>query len=395
MKILQVNATYGLGSTGTIVRDIHNFCLAKGHESFVAYAISDSNVVNGYKIGNWISNKLHAVLSRISGKQGYFSFLPTYRFIGYIKNLQPDVIHLHNLHSNYINLPILLKYLAEANIRTVVTLHDCWWYTGGCFHYTLARCDKWMKNCGKCPKRKQDTPAYLFDASSKILYDRKKYLLSIPRLTLVGVSDWISDEARKSYLGTSAIITIHNGIDLDVFKPTPSLIRNELGLDDKFIILGPASKWLQPYNKPILDYFSKNMESNEVLLLYGVENIGMELPENIRQFGYTRSREELASLYSCADVFVNPTREDSLSLINLEAQACGVPVITFDATGPKETVDGKLSFAVSSKNYKTILDLARIDIKSKYNSTFLLKFVSSNFDYKSSCKKHLELYLSL
>lgn len=395
MKILQVNATFGQGSTGSIVRDIHNYCIAQGHDSYVAYAIADKDVANGYKIGNWLTNKIHAALSRVSGKQGYFSVFSTLCFIKYIKSLRPDIVHLHNLHSNYINLPILLKFLAKEDIRTVITLHDCWWYTGGCFHYTLDTCEKWMNVCGNCPKKKKDTPAYIFDKSSNILRDRKKLLLSIPRLTIVGVSHWISSEAKRSFLKDRHITTIRNGIDLNVFKPTPSSLKGQLGLEDKFIILGPASKWLQPYNRHILEYFSANMLPKEVLLLYGADNVNIELPNNIHLYGYTRNREELASLYSCANVFVNPTREDSLSLINIEAQACGTPVITFDATGPKETVDNTTSFAISSAEYKSMLDLVRCESICESNTEHLLNFVSTNFCHYLSCKEHLDLYMTL
>lgn len=287
MRVIQINATYGIGSTGTIMKDIHEACVNNGYDSYVAYAYTNEAISHGYQIGNWFSNKLHALLSRISGKQAYFSIIPTLKFIKHLKALNPDVVHLHNLHSNYINLPILLKYLAKYDIRTIITLHDCWWYTGGCFHYTLAGCNKWLRNCGKCPKKMQDTPAYLFDISSRILKDRKKYLSAMPRLTIVGVSDWISNEARKSFLRKHCIQTIHNGIDLNVFKPTQSLIRNKLGLENKFIILGPASKWLQSYNKFGLEYFSKKMKSDEILLLYGIEQTECKLPLNVLIYGYT------------------------------------------------------------------------------------------------------------
>lgn len=346
MKVLQVNATYGLGSTGTIVRDLKHYCEANGIDCHVAYAKTSEKVDGGYKIGNWFSNKLHALLSRIAGKQAYFSYLPTLRFIRYIKNLQPDVVHLHNLHANYINLPMLLKYLAKNDIRTIITLHDCWWYTGGCFHYTAAGCNKWLDKCGNCPKRTADTPAYLCDRSAKILEDRKKLLLSISRLTVIGVSEWISNEARKSFFASKEIKTIRNGIDLTVFKPTPSDLREKLDIADKYVILGPASKWLDPINKEVLDYFAANMKSDEVLLLFGAEKTKIPLSANVKLYGYTRDKHELAALYTMADVFVNCTREDTLPTINLEAQACGCRVITFDACGATETVDGLYSKSI-------------------------------------------------
>ena len=177
MRVLQINAVYGAGSTGVIVEDIHKLSLSKGIESFVAYSSSQyaqSDIVNGYKIGNTFGKKIHALLCRINGEQGYFSKFSTLKLIKHIKEINPDIVQLHNLHSNYINLNMLLSFLAKDNIKTIVTLHDCWFYTGGCFHYTAVGCDKWKSGCGNCPKKRKDTPAYLFDRSAKILKDRKK-----------------------------------------------------------------------------------------------------------------------------------------------------------------------------------------------------------------------------
>ena len=394
MKILQINATYGIGSTGTIVRDIQKSCHDSGLECFVAYSLADESVPNGYKIGNWFSNKLHALLSRISGKQGYFSYLPTLFFIRYLRHLQPDIVHLHNLHSNFINLPLLLRYLAKNDIKTIITLHDCWWYTGGCFHYTHAGCDRWLMGCGNCPKKKQDNPAYIFDKSASILDDRKNLMLDIPRLTIVGVSNWISDEARKTFLSVKSIVTVHNGIDPSIFKPTPSHIRKDLGLEDKFIILGPASKWLLDINKDILDDFTTRMQDDEVLLLYGACDENCTLPPNVKLYGFTRNRKELAELYSCADVFVNTSWEDSLSLINLEAQACGTPVITIDSTAPRETVDNLYSKAVKLERVSCLYEEVNILRSKTINDNKVREFVQKNFSEKESCKKYIEIYLN-
>lgn len=392
MKVLQVNATYGLGSTGTIVRDLKECCEANGIECHVAYARTTEKVERGYKIGNWLSNKLHALLSRVAGKQAYFSYLPTLRFIRHMKQLQPDVVHLHNLHANYINLPMLLKHLADNDVRTIITLHDCWWYTGGCFHYTVAGCSKWQDKCSNCPKCFADTSAYLCDRSAEIHEDRKKLLEAIPRLTIVGVSDWISNEARKSFLASKEIMTIHNGIDLSVFKPTPSDLREKLGLEDKYVILGPASKWLDPINKDVLDYFAANMKADEVLLLFGAEKAYRTLPDNVNLYGYTRDKHELAALYTMADVFVNCTREDSLSLINVESQACGTPVVTFDATGPKETVDRRSGFNVQTGDFEKLYNFANI-IRHR-NDVPAPEFLSTIFDLNTNYLSYIHIYVS-
>lgn len=398
MKVLQINAVYGHGSTGVITRDIEQLCESSGIECYVASPdpkVRDAK--RGFLIGNALDHKLHAVLSRINGKQAYFSRWATRRLLKFIDRIEPDVVHLHNLHSNYIHLNMLLQYLAKKDIRTIVTLHDCWFYTGGCFHYTAAGCMRWLDGCGNCPKKKQDTPAYLWDCSASILADRKKYLLAIPRLTVTGVSEWISNEAKRTFFADTPVVTIRNGVDLNVFKPTPSDLRKQLGLEGKYIILGPASKWLQPINKSVLTNFSEHMQPDEVLLLFGATDCSLPMLENVRLYGYTKNREELAALYTCADVFVNTTREDSLSLINVEAQACGTPVVTFDATGPKETVDGVCGNAVRTGDCEQLYANV-MGIRSEGKDSFderCRNFVAKNYEIRKNYREYISLYKRL
>ena len=399
MRILQINAVYGQGSTGTIVRDIEQLCFKSGIECYVASP--DPKVCeakHGYVIGNTLDHKLHALLSRIHGKQAYFSHIPTRNLLRWIDEIKPDIVHLHNLHSNYIHLNMLLGYLAKKDIKTIVTLHDCWFYTGGCFHYTAAGCDKWLRDCKDCPKKKAGTPALLSKHSAQILADRKKYLLAIPHLYITGVSQWMAHEPLKSYLKDVPNFVIRNGIDFNVFKPTPSDFRQRLGLEGKYVILGPASKWLSDVNKEVLDKFTKLMHPDEVLLLFGVDvQDTSNLPKNVITYGYTKNREELAQLYTMADVFVNCTREESLSLINIEAQACGTPVVTFDATATPETVDGIYSLSTQVGNPDRLYESVE---NIRYNndgelSKQVISFASKNYDLYSNYEKYLNLYKTL
>lgn len=392
MKVLQINAVYGHGSTGTIVRDIEQLCYAEGIECLVASpdpAVRQAK--HGFVIGNTIDHKLHAALSRIYGKQAYYSRCATRALLKYMDREKPDIVHLHNLHSNYIHLNMLLDYLAKRDIITIVTLHDCWFYTGGCFHYANAECYRWLEKCGNCPKQKLDTPALLKDCSAQILADRKKYLLAIPRLVVTGVSDWIANEARRTFLADTKLVTIRNGIDLNVFKPTPSDFRQRLKLEGKYVILGPASKWLSDVNKEVLDKFTKLMHPDEVLLLFGVDvQDTSNLPKNVITYGYTKNREELAQLYTMADVFVNCTREESLSLINIEAQACGTPVVTFDATATPETVDGIYSKSVECNDIRLMYN-AIVEIR-KSPKAIHAEFIKTNYNLLDNYKLYITLY---
>ena len=395
MKVLQINAVYGHGSTGTLVRDIEHLCEQSGIECYVASP--DKQVrksKRGYVIGNMLDHKLHALFSRIHGKQGYFSHIPTKNLLRWMDDIQPDIVHLHNLHSNYIHLNMLLKYLAERNIRTIITLHDCWFYTGGCFHYTADGCKGWMDKCGVCPKEKEDPLAVKSKATAQILFDRKKYLLAISKLIVTGVSNWITNEARRTFFKDSKVVTIYNGVDLSVFKPTPSDFRKRLNLESKYIILGPASKWFLPVNKNILLEFTNLMQPDEVLLLFGVTEVPHGLPSNVITYGYTKNRTELAALYTMADVFVNTTREDSLSLINVESQACGTPVVTFNATGPKETVDDIHSFNVQVGDAVELYEKVQIIRKrtTKAVTNACIQFVTDVFEVNDNYNKYIKLY---
>lgn len=397
MKIVQINAIYGSLSTGVIMADIQQRCIDNGIDAYVAYSllgVPENMVVNGIRIGNAFDEKLHALLSRACGKQGYYSTLSTIKFIRNLEKIKPDIVHLHNLHNNYINLNLLLQYLAKHDIATVITMHDCWYFTGGCYHYSDIRCHRWQSSCGHCPKRYQEIPAYLCDSSAQILKDRKRFLNAIPRLYIVGCSRWVADEARKSVLSNCNIRHIYNGFDLDVFKPTPSDMANRLGIESKFILLGPASKWMSEVNKETLQCFVKALPPECVMVLFGAKNTKKTVAKNVILYGYTQSREEMAQLYSMADVMVNCSREDTLSSLNLEAQACGTPVITYEATGSKETVDGECGFAVETGNAKRLfecVELIKRNTKAKYSAA-CRRWIENNFKKENNYQLYLDLY---
>ncbi len=398
MKVMQINAVYGVGSTGVIVEDLHNLCLKNDIDSYVSYSTTNKNpaeIKNGYVIGGNLGKKTHALLARLGGKQAYYSALSTKKLIRYIENIKPDIVHLHNLHSNFINMNMLLHYLGENDIETIITLHDCWFYTGGCFHYTSAGCSKWLENCGNCPKRMQDTPALLKDNSAKILSDRKKYFNKIKKLSVVGVSQWIANEGAKTIFKENKVFVIHNGIDTNFFRPTPSDFRKKHNLENKFLILAPANKWLKSINKDTLKFFTDNLPDDCIIVMLGcTENQKANLPSNVLALDYIRDRDELRKVYSACDVFANCTREESLSLVNVEAQACGTPVVTYRNTGVQETVDNKCSFSVETGNCKEFFE-AVLSVKNAEKESFsenCIQWVKTTFDRNKNYEKYLNLY---
>lgn len=401
MKVMQINAVYGVGSTGVIVEDLHNLSLKNGIESYVSYSTTNKNpdeIKNGYVIGGTLGKKIHAVLSRIGGKQAYFSTFATKKLIKHIENIKPDVVHLHNLHSNYVNLNMLLDYLGEREIKTVVTLHDCWFYTGGCFHYTAAGCDKWQKACGNCPKKNQDTPALLKDNSAKILADRKKYFGKMKNLAMTGVSGWMTSEGEKTVFKGRKTEVVYNGIDTEFFVPTSSDFRKKHKLEDKFLILALANKWFRPINKKTFDYVCENLPDDSVIVMLGCsESQRQGLPANVLPLDFIKDRDELRKVYSACDVFANCTREESFSLVNAEAQSCGTPVVTYRNTGAQETVDNKCSFSVENGNekefFKAIMKIK--ELGKKELSADCIKWVKENFDRDENYMKYIELYKAM
>ena len=247
MKILQINAVNKIASTGRMCYEISTFLEKRGDECVTAYSKGPSvNAEKEFIIGNQWDTKLHGLLSRVSGKQGYFSFIATKRLLAYMDAFSPDIVLLGNLHGNYINIPMLLKFLAEKNIATVVVLHDCWFYTGKCCHYTVDNCYKWQQSCGDCPSLKKYNKSWFFDKTHDILEDKKILFGAIPRLAVIGVSDWITNEAKKApvFQNAKEIVRIYNWIDLESFQPCKdSGLRERLHLENKKIILCVASGW--------------------------------------------------------------------------------------------------------------------------------------------------------
>ena len=398
MRILQVNAIYGSKSTGTIVKDIDLLLQSKGHESYVAFQKSTEVPTNGYKIGNKLDYKIHALLTRLLGKQGYFSIASTKKFSKYIDKIKPDIVHLHNLHSNYINLNMLLKYLEYKNIHTVITLHDCWFFTGKCSHYQVAKCDKFKDSCGDCPLLKKDVPSWFFDPTTKVLSDKKKLFNNIKSLTVVGVSNWISSEAKKGIFKDNDVVTIHNGVDINIFRPTPSEMREKLGLKDEFVILGSADKWLNPLNRQVFNYILSNITPDMKMVIFGCDKEQLkQLPDSVIGIGYITDRNELVKLYSMVDVFVNVTLEDSLPTVNIEAQACGTPVITFKSGGSPETISERTGIVVPKGDKEALLK-AILKIKDRGKAIYeqkCLSHVEKNFVVEDRYKEYVDLYKNI
>lgn len=397
MRILQINATYGKGSTGVIVKDLAQLATKMGHESYVAYSTPTGDPVpNSYIIGNLRDRKIHALLSRIHGKQAYFSQKATRGLIDFIHEIHPDIVHLHNLHNNYLHLNTLLKFLYKNDINTVITMHDCWFFTGGCFHFANIGCNRWQTTCGECPKKLLDTKAYFGDRSKQILTDRKKYFANFRNIVFVGVSNWISKEFRHSNLSYHRNITIHNGIDTTIFYPVSTTLRKDLGIEKEFVILGAANKWLDPANKPLVEAIIKAYGTTCEIVIFGCPSNTAAPFKGVKTIGYANGPKKMAEIFAMANVFVNCSHEDTLPTVNLECQACGTPVIGFDNTGIPETL-APYSRKVATDDIPGVL--AAIDAikqdRLNLNRQALHDWVSTNYGKDANYNQYIELYQEL
>lgn len=352
---------------------------------------------NVYRIGDEKSIKLHGLFSRLSGKQGYFSKGNTKKLLAYIEKIQPDVVHLHNLHANYIHLPMLLTYLAQKDIPTVVTLYDCWFFTGKCMHYTTQGCYKWETLCQNCPQIHEGNDSWFFDRTEEVHKDRIRLFQSIPRLAIVGISDWITNECRRSPIAANAKLTkrIYLWIDLEKFHPVNGTKkRAELGLTDKFVILGVAEQWGNAKGlDKFLDLASKISPEKQIVLV-GNPAPDVTLPKNVLCVGRTNSQEELAEYYSAADVFVTFSYQETFGKVSAEALACGTPVICYNSTACPELVGENCGVVVETDEKDGVfraVNTVQKNGKAQYTDA-CAAFARENFGRDKLTREYLSVY---
>lgn len=399
MRIVQINGG-AKGSTGKIMMGIAEVARAQGHEVMCASPITTTNRDEGedcgyYRIGTFNSRRLNVALARITGFNGCFAWFETYKLLKKIDEFNPDIIQLHNLHDSYINLPMLFSYIKKHNVPTVWTLHDCWAFTGQCPHFTIVKCDKWKAGCHNCPQYKE-YPASLYDNTKKMWQLKKKWFTGVKNMTIVTPSEWLAGLARESYLKQYPIEVINNGIDLNVFKPTHSNFREQYGIPgDKYIVLGVSFAW--GYRKGLdcfVEMAEKLGERYQIVLVGTDDEIDKNLPQSIISIHRTQNQKELAEIYSAADVFVNPTREEVLGLVNVEAQACGIPVITFRTGGSPECITENSGVVVDS--YEEMLEAIKdICEKKRCNDENYIVAYSKKFNMQKKFTDYIELYANV
>lgn len=384
MRVVSVN-TCTYGSTGKIMVQI----MSAVEEGYVAVPNGRHNknntLGNLIPIGGRLSEDSHLILGRLLGLQGCFSVVATRRFLRKLDEIKPDIIHLHNLHNSYINLKMLFGYIKKNNIPTVWTLHDCWSFTGHCPYFTAVNCDKWITGCYACPQI-HEYPESFVDNSKRMWSRKKQWFTGAQNLTLVTPSNWLAELTKKSFLKDYPVRVINNGIDLSVFKPTENDVKKQYNIENKRLILGVSFEW-NDYRKglDVFEKLSKTLPENYVIMLVGTDDT-VKLSQNIIRVNRTENQTELAKIYSAADCFVIPTREDNYPTVIMEALACHTPVAAFDTGGCKEII--KAGGVVKCED---IAALQKLIIILCDNPPTNYEF-AKEFDKNERFKEYLKLY---
>lgn len=341
MRVLQITAFSGWGCTGRIALGIHNVMVAQGHESVIAWGrINNAPAeVPTIQIGNKFDQQRHGLYTRITDKCGFGSRGVTKEFLRKLDDYNPELIQLHIMHGYYINLELLFTYIKQHKIPVVWTFHDCWAFTGHCPYFDYVGCEKWQTGCHDCQQKKHHPASWLLDNSAWNYKKKKELFTGVNNMTIVTPSEWLTGLVKKSFLKEYPVVVINNGINLNDFKPTEGTFRQDYGIKDKKIVLGVSSTWVK--SKGIDDFIemSKMLPDDYIIILVGLNKDQKEsLPRTMIGIERTDSVQKLAEIYTAADVFVNPTYEDNYPTTNLEALACGTPVITYRTGGSIEAV---------------------------------------------------------
>ncbi|MBR1401278.1 MAG: glycosyltransferase [Prevotella sp.] len=391
-KLLQINVTANWGSTGKIAEQIGLMAMERGWESYIAYGrMMNPSKSTLIKIGNQWDVYLHYAMSRFFDMEGLMSRRATRKLVQEINRIKPDVIHLHNIHDHYLNYPLLFEYLSKSKIPVVWTQHDMWAITGGCC-YVPNDCKKWKKGCHKCEKRR----GIWLDRSKKNFELKRRLFEPMKDLTIVTVSKWLGGEFKESFWGKGNIRVIHNGIDINTFSPHEVDVHVRYGIVGKKIVLGVASEWS---NRKGLDDFyrlAERLQRDEyVIMIVGkllMDNV--KVPENGCQMIFidrTQNSLELAQLYTEAAVFVNPTYQDNYPTTNLEAMACGTPVITYKTGGSPEAVSDETGYVVEQGNVAGLCEAVTM-LSGKALAEECRKRAELLFDGKRVYNEYVKLY---
>ncbi|MBE6952369.1 MAG: glycosyltransferase [Ruminococcaceae bacterium] len=390
MKVVQINTSCGVGSTGKICVGISQALEEQGIENCILYSALSNGYENGISCSNGKYVKLQALKSRVLGNYGFNSRMATRKMIAELERIQPDIVHLHNIHGHDCNLEMLFTYFKKKKTKLVWTFHDCWAFTGYCTYFTMTKCSQWKQQCEKCLQRKDYS--CFFDKSQK-LFAQKKQLFKGLDLTIVTPSQWLADLVKESFLKDYPVYVINNGIDLAVFRPRNSVFRRRYDLEDKKLVLGVSFLWDKRKGTDVFSSLAQRLPADYQIVLVGTDGqVDRQLPDNIISIHRTQNQQELAEIYSTADVFINPTREENYPTVNMESLACGTPVLTFRTGGSPEILDTTCGSVVDCDDIDAMeKEIIRICTDKPYSKEACVQRAKA-FDKNERFKEYVELY---
>lgn len=392
MVVVQINFSCTWGSTGKICDSVSKLLSEKGIENYIFYTYGGNPQKCDHYIryGNLFYEKMQGIKSRVLGNYGFNSFFATRYLLKKLDKIQPDIVHVHNIHGHDCHFGQLFRYLKEKNIKVFYTFHDCWAFTGYCPHFTMAKCENWLNGCGNCVLRRRYS--WFFDKSADV-FARKQAALQGLDLTIITPSVWLSDLVKRSFLNQYPVKVIHNGIDLSVFQPLESNFRETKGLQNKKLVLGVSMGWSKEKGVDVFIQLASRLPKDYQIVLIGTDdNTNKILPKNIVSIQQTRNPRELAEIYASADVFANPTREENYPTVNMESLACGTPVVTFRTGGSPEMLDETCGSVVECDNIEAFeKEIIRICTEKPYTKEACIR-KAKEFDKNERFKEYLALY---
>jgi len=399
-KVLQISIEVNSGSVGKIAEQIGEVVIEKGWKSYITCARnnnpSKSEVI---KIGNKFDLYRQVIETRIFDNHCVGSKSSTIDLISKIKEIQPDIIHLHHLHGYFINVEILFRYLEESQIPIVWTFHDCWSFTGHCAYFDFVGCEKWKTQCHHCEQKNEYPKSFLFDRSRQNYIDKKRIFNSVRNLTIVSVSNWLNNVVGQSFLSALPREVIYNGVDTELFKPNNNTLRDKYNIGNQFMILGVATTWDRRKGLDDFVQLSDKLKDNDtIIVLVGLSITQInKLPSNIIGIQRTENQKELSGLYSSADLFMNLSVEETFGLTTAEALSCGTPALVYDATACPELVNENTGFVVKKNDISAlvnVIDRVKSNGKLSYTHSCRNRAIAL-FNKKDCYLEYFELYKRL
>lgn len=397
MKVLQINSVCGIRSTGRICTDLAEILESHGHECKIAYGrehVPEKYEKYAHRIGSNRDVLIHAFFSRIFDNSGFMSKRATKKFVKWIREYNPDIIHLHNIHGYYINIEVLFKFLKEFNKPVVWTMHDCWAFTGHCSHFDYVGCCKWQKGCHNCSQKKEYPSCLLMDGSKRNYKKKKRIFNGVDDLNIVTVSDWLKSILEESFLKKFTIKRIYNGIDLKLFSPTRTDVFKKYGLEGCDVILGVASVWSKRKGLDIFLKLNEKLDKKYKIVLVGIDDETKKIiPDDILCINKTNDIGELSEMYSSAKVFLNPSYEETMGLTTVEALACGTPVIVSNRTALPECIDENCGVVVDCTDIQSLCNaIYKICNNEKYKEEDCTNRAKL-FDKYEKYEEYINLYM--